>query len=209
MKWDAVFFDFDGVILDSVYVKTEAFAEMFRAYGPEVEKAAVDYHLKNGGVSRFEKFRYYYEQILKKPIDDKKIDELAEQFSKLVLDKVLASAFIPGAMEALQKLKKENIPSYVVSGTPHDEINLIIIERNLLEFFIEMLGSPRQKHEIIDGILKSRGYQKERCLFIGDAMTDYSAAKKTGVCFLGIVKQTEPSPFPDGTRVSSRVTLEI
>ena len=33
-KWQAVFFDFDGVILDSVDVKTQAFAAMFRAYGP-------------------------------------------------------------------------------------------------------------------------------------------------------------------------------
>ena len=40
-RWEAVFFDFDGVILDSVDVKTQAFADMFRQYGPEVERAVV------------------------------------------------------------------------------------------------------------------------------------------------------------------------
>jgi beta-phosphoglucomutase-like phosphatase (HAD superfamily) len=33
MRYQAIFFDFDGVILDSVHVKTEAFAAMFRKYG--------------------------------------------------------------------------------------------------------------------------------------------------------------------------------
>jgi beta-phosphoglucomutase-like phosphatase (HAD superfamily) len=41
-RLQAVFFDFDGVILDSVDVKARAFSEMFRDYGPEVEKAVVD-----------------------------------------------------------------------------------------------------------------------------------------------------------------------
>jgi beta-phosphoglucomutase-like phosphatase (HAD superfamily) len=39
MHYQAIFFDFDGVILDSVHVKTEAFAAMFRKYGPEIERA--------------------------------------------------------------------------------------------------------------------------------------------------------------------------
>ena len=64
MNWNAVFFDFDGVIPDSVYVKTKPFAKIFRHYGPEVEQAVVDHHLANGGVSRFEKFEYYYTHIL-------------------------------------------------------------------------------------------------------------------------------------------------
>ena len=34
----AVIFDFDGVILDSVNVKTKAFGSMYSKYGSEVEK---------------------------------------------------------------------------------------------------------------------------------------------------------------------------
>ncbi|MGB9498885.1 MAG: hypothetical protein ACKVE4_03865 [Dissulfuribacterales bacterium] len=60
MDWQAIFFDFDGVIFDSVNVKTDAFANMFEVYGAEVRDAVVKYHLDNGGVSRMEKFKYYY-----------------------------------------------------------------------------------------------------------------------------------------------------
>ncbi len=36
-NYQAVFFDFDGAILDSVNVKTNAFATMFRPYCKNVE----------------------------------------------------------------------------------------------------------------------------------------------------------------------------
>jgi len=207
MKWEAVFFDFDGVILDSVEVKTKAFAEMFRDYGTEIEKAVVEYHINNSGVSRFKKFRYYYENILQIPIDKEKIGELAQKFSDLVLEKVVNSPFIPGALETLNQLAEENIPVYIVTGTPCDEIKVIVEKKNLSHLVRGTHGSPKEKDDIIKDILTRNGYQNERCMLIGDAMTDYKAAQKTGVCFLGIVKEGRLSIFPEGTTVSSYVTI--
>ena len=205
MKWKAVFFDFDGVILDSVGVKTKAFAKMFRNYGPEVEKAVVDYHLANGGVSRFEKFEYYYKNLLQKPITQDILEALGREFNQLAMEGVLAAPFIDGALETLKQLKKDGIPAFVVSGTPDEEINVIVEKRNLAPYFLEMHGSPRKKQEIVRDIAGRHGYQLEKCLFIGDATTDYEAAKYCGTIFLGIVKDGERSPFPEGTRISARV----
>ena len=91
-----MFFDFDGVILDSVDVKTRAFATMLRPYGPEIERAVVDYHLANGGLSRFKKFEYYYEALLKKSIGDEELESLGQEFNKLSMQGVLDSPFIDG-----------------------------------------------------------------------------------------------------------------
>jgi HAD superfamily hydrolase (TIGR01549 family) len=208
MNWEAVIFDFDGVILDSVDVKTKAFAKMFREYGPEVEKRVVEYHLNNGGVSRFDKFRYYYEEILNKPVNEEIIKRLSKQFSNLVVDGILASPFIPGAKESLENLKKKEIPCYIVSATPYDEINLIVGKKELKGYFKEVHGSPRKKWEICREIITKENYNPQNCLFIGDAMSDYEAAQKNGICFLGIVGNGEISPFSDGTPVSSVVALE-
>jgi len=209
MDWNAVFFDFDGVILDSVDVKTRAFAKMFRKYGSEVEKKVVEYHLNNGGVSRFDKFRYYYEEILKKTVNQKKIDELSDQFSQLVVEGVLASPFIPEARESLEELKNNNIPCYIVSATPHEEINLIVEKKELSGYFKEVHGSPRKKWEICQEIINRKKYNPQNCLFVGDAMSDYEAAQKNDICFLGIVRGNEVPPFPDGTPVSFVVKLEF
>ncbi|MDO9566761.1 MAG: HAD family hydrolase [Candidatus Desulfaltia sp.] len=209
MNWEAVFFDFDGVILDSVDVKTRAFAKMFREYGPEVEKKVVEYHLNNGGVSRFDKFRYFYEKILNKPVDEEIIKGLSKQFSNLVVDEILASPFMPGAKESLENLKEKEIPCYIVSATPYEEINLIVEKKDLKEYFKEVHGSPRKKWEICQEIINRKNYNPQNCLFLGDAMSDYEAAQKNGICFLGIVRGNEVPPFPDGTPVSFVVTLEF
>jgi len=209
MKWKAVFFDFDGVILDSVGVKTKAFAKMFRHYGPEVEKAVVDYHLANGGVSRFEKFEYYYKNLLQKPITQDILEALGREFNQLAMEGVLAAPFIDGATETLKQLKKDGIPAFVVSGTPDEEIKVIVEKRNLAPYFLEMHGSPRKKQEIVRDIAGRHGYQLEKCLFIGDATTDYEAAMVCGTMFLGIVKDEEKSPFPKGTLVNNKVAVSI
>jgi HAD superfamily hydrolase (TIGR01549 family) len=207
MKWQAVFFDFDGVILDSVDVKTKAFAKMFRQYGHDVEKMVVEYHLKNGGVSRFDKFRYFYNEILKKPIDDEKIKELSTEFSNLVIDGVLAAPFMPGAKETLVNLNNKRISCYIVSATPHEEINHLVEKKGLKKYFKEVHGSPQKKGEICREIISRNKYNPQKCLFVGDAMSDFDAACNNGIYFLGIVRAGAPSPFPEGTPVSSIVSV--
>ena len=68
----AVIFDFDGVLVESVDVKTNAFKKLFEKEPEEVVEKIIEYHLKNGGISRFEKFRYYYRHFLKRPLSKKK-----------------------------------------------------------------------------------------------------------------------------------------
>ena len=126
MKYQAVFFDFDGVILDSVDVKTKAFAKMFSQYGSEIEQKVIEYHLANGGVSRFKKFDYYFREFLGKTISTEKIQKLSQQFSKLVVKDVIDSSYIDGALNTLEMLKEKGIYAYVVSGTPHEEIITIV-----------------------------------------------------------------------------------
>ena len=209
MKWQAVFFDFDGVILDSVHVKTEAFAQMFRRFGPDVEQAVVAYHQEHGGISRFEKFKHYYKNLLHAPISEDQLQALGEEFSELVLAKILESPFVDGAYETLEKLSIEKVPAFVVTGTPEEEIRFIVNKRGLSAFFQEVHGSPRYKDDIIMDIIGRRGFDPTRCLFLGDAISDYMAAQSTGTKFQGIVPEGANSPFPAGTLISSAVRCEL
>ena len=207
MKWQAIFFDFDGVILDSVDVKTKAFAKMFSSYGPEIEKKVVEYHMINGGVSRFEKFKYYYKNLLHKPITEEILNDLGNDFKKLALEGVLAAPFIDGALDTLKQLKLKGVPAFVATGAPDEEIKDIVKKRNLSDYFLEIHGSPRKKREIVNDIANRHGYDLTKCLFIGDAMTDYEEAKACETQFLGIVKDRDISPFPDSTTISEKCRL--
>jgi len=207
MKWEAVFFDFDGVICDSVNIKAEAFAELYRPYGTDVEKKVVAYHMANGGISRFEKFQFWHREYLAKDISENQLEELSSRFSELVLKKIMEAPYIDGAIETLRILKNNNIPSYIVSGTPDDEIRYIIREKRLDEYFCEIHGSPRKKNDIVKNILAREMYNADRCIFIGDAMSDYHAAKLNSIHFLGIVTKEDKPIFPVGTSLSKSVRI--
>jgi len=59
LKYDYLIFDCDGVILDSNRLKSQAFADALLDEPPERIKAFVRYHKQHGGISRYEKFRYF------------------------------------------------------------------------------------------------------------------------------------------------------
>lgn len=186
MKYQAFFFDFDGVLADSVEVKTKAFAKLFESYGPDVQAKVVDHHYKNGGMTRRNKFRYYYTEFLKKSLDDMEMERLCRTFSSLVVDEVVSSPEIPGADEFLREWYRK-INCFVISATPDDEIGLIVRKRGLKIYFREVLGSSRSKDENLRILLERYCLEPENCLFFGDAESDYNAAKVHNMPFIGIL----------------------
>ncbi len=186
MQYKALFFDFDGVIADSVEVKTRAFAEIFRVYGPEIQDRVVAHHQANGGMTRKDKFIHYHKEFLNTPLDKGGLDALCRRFSSLVVDEVVASDEIPGAKETLEKWSAV-VPCFVVSATPDDEIEAIVARRGLSCYFKEVLGSGRTKSENLSYLLKKYAILPETSVFFGDAASDYRAAVDCGVNFLGIL----------------------
>jgi len=208
MKCKAVFWDFDGVILDSVNIKTNAFAQMFRKYGPEIEKQVVNYHLLNGGISRIKKFEFYHNVLLSNKKTQNELDKLCKKFSDIVFKEILSCPMIPGAMKTLAFLKQKNILSFVLSGTPQDELKKIIELRKLKDYFLEIYGSPMKKEKMIEILINNYKLTPEKCLFIGDALTDFHAAKSFNIPFLGIVPDFSRSPFPEKTWINKKVCLD-
>ena len=52
-------FDFDGVICDSNSVKTNAFLELYKDLDQNKLSFVKRYHIHNGGISRYEKIKYF------------------------------------------------------------------------------------------------------------------------------------------------------
>ena len=179
--YSAYIFDFDGVIKDSVKVKSQAFVQLYASEGREFQQKIEEYHLSNGGISRYVKFKVWNEW-LGRSTSEQAIEELAKKFAQLVVDNVVASPFVVGALEAL-KSASENALTFIATGTPDDEINLILSQLGLGKFFREVHGSSRKKVTIVNDILERFHLTPEVVLFIGDAQTDYKAALDNGVDF--------------------------
>jgi len=177
-----IFFDFDGVIVDSVNIKTEAFKQIYCIYGKEVANKVVKHHINNGGMSRYEKFKFYHSMYLGKILSQEDLNKLVKQFSKIVVNAVIKAPEVKGANDFLKKYYK-TYNMFVISATPYNEINYICKKRSLSAYFKEVCGSPNSKTYWSNYLLKKYNFKKEETIFVGDALADYKAAQNTGIQF--------------------------
>lgn len=186
-RYDNFFFDFDGVITDSVDIKTQAFAELFSSYGKAVGDKVMEYHTDNGGISRYEKFKYYYAVLLNKKINQAIIRRLDRRFSQIVIKKVVSANYIKGAIEFIRALRRNNKPSFIITATPDKEIKRIIELKKIGGLFRDIAGSPRKKTESLSYLLGKHKINPRTAVYFGDAKSDYESARKNRVDFIGVV----------------------
>ncbi len=204
-----ILWDFDGVIAESVNVKTEAFREIYSQYGVTISDKVVEHHLAHGGVSRFEKFKIYHKDFLGVDLTPNEIQKLALTFSSLVKRKVVEAPYVNGVLEFLES-SGDLYSSYIISGTPHDEMVEIVSEKNLKKFFNDVMGSPKSKTDWINKLVEKKTIEIANSVFIGDATTDFIASENTGTKF--ILRETDDNKkyFEDyaGVRVRDFYQLQ-
>lgn len=179
----AVAFDFDGVLVDSVGVKTEAFLALYPQESTDFRAEVVRHHLGHGGVSRLKKIRHY-ERLRdgREPHSDR-VEQLAQRFARAVKDRVIGAPEMPGASRLLARLDGR-FPLFVCSGTPEDELQEIVRARGWAGHFDAVMGSPTAKSTMLVSIATRLGCRTDEILLIGDAATDRDAALETGARFL-------------------------
>lgn len=177
-----VFWDFDGVIKDSVDVKTTAFENLFSHFGKDIATRVRRHHESHGGVPRFEKIPIYLTWA-NEPVTPAKVEEYCDRFSSLVLQAVVDSPWVPGVREYLL-LNCTKQYFVVVTATPQDEIQQILAALNMAHCFREVYGAPTHKASAIKDVLARLNCAPSNALMIGDAETDLKAAQANSVPFL-------------------------
>ena len=178
-----IIFDFDGVIAESVQVKTDAFAALYASYGADIVSKVVEHHEANGGMSRFEKIRLYHESFLNRTVTKEEITNLASQFSELVVEKVIDAPYVPGALEYIQQSYKQ-YKLLISTGTPTQEMNKILSGRKIAHYFTDVFGSPPKKIEHLNNIMSIYGMKPNELIFYGDSNADLDAASNANIKFV-------------------------
>ena len=181
-KYDLIFWDFDGVIKESVSVKTDAYIELFSPYGIDVCKQVRKHHLANGGMSRYDKIPLYLKWAGLKQ-NDADVENFCSKFSSIVKDKVIASAWVPGVEEFLQNNKK-NHTFILVSATPQGELEEICKSLKLTEVFCKIYGAPASKSKSINISMRHYEVDNSSCIMIGDALADIDASQDNNIDFI-------------------------
>lgn len=184
-KFKTILWDFDGVILDSMKIKGDGFVELFKNYDGKKVKLFEEYHYANGGISRFEKIRYFFNNILEENISEEAVQKFADLFANIIEKKIYDKSNL---IEETLKFIIDNYKNYnfhIVSGAEHNELNLLCKNFMLDNYFISINGSPIKKEVLIKNILEMYGYEKHETILIGDAINDYDAAINNGIKFYG------------------------
>jgi phosphoglycolate phosphatase-like HAD superfamily hydrolase len=183
-----VIFDFDGVIVDSVDIKGEAFCHLFRDQPEDIRRRISDLHANHAGMTRYEKFKIICEDFLERAATTAELERLSDEFSRFCVQKIIDVAYIPGAFEFISK-HCSDYDLYVASSAPEIELKEIIQRRGLADFFKGTYGTPRKKVEICRAILQDHRLLPEQVAFIGDSISDYEVAQHCGTHFIGRVDE--------------------
>ena len=181
-KAKTIFWDFDGVIKDSVSVKSDAFEELFLPFGSDVAKKIRMHHEDNGGMSRYDKLPIYLNLAGEKYSKDL-IIKYEKQFSKLVMNRVINSPWVEGVLEYIKTNYKAQ-KFFLITATPQKEIEEILKKLEISKYFKKVIGSPTNKKDAIKVILSNENINLDDSIMIGDSCSDYEAAKENNVFFV-------------------------
>lgn len=182
LRFSAVFLDFDGVIKDSVEVKSDAYERLFEAFGIDLAKRVRLHHEANAGMSRFKKLPLYLSWAGEKP-EIQLISKFSQKFASLVIQRVIDSEWVPGARDFIQR-RSQCQQLFVVTATPQDEIEVILNQLGIIDHFTAVVGAPTPKTEAIHDLLKHYSINAGRAVMVGDAESDYLSAKANQVKFV-------------------------
>lgn len=181
-KYSIAFFDFDGVIKDSVHCKGLAFSSLFSKYGDALMKRIEAHHKNNPGVPRSEKIAVYltWAGEFNNPTT---VKDYCTKFATISTRATINAPWIPGVKNYLESNhKKQKI--ILVSAIPKQELIYIISQLNIKSYFCQTFGFPTTKENAIRQALKKHDCDNTNAVFIGDTLTDWQAADSCSVDFV-------------------------
>ena len=180
-----ILWDFDGVILDSMPMREFGFRKVLENFPQAQVDALIAFHLANGGWSRFVKFRYFYEEILKQPITNEGVQVLANQFSEIMKKELTNKANLIGQTVDFIEANHKNYNFHIVSGSEQDELRYLCKALDLDQYFSSIHGSPTPKTTLVQQVIANHQYKPSETCLIGDSYNDFEAADKNNITFLG------------------------
>ena len=192
-EYSTLVFDCDGVVLNSNKIKTKAFYDVAKVYGYEPAQVLKDYHMQNGGISRFVKFEYLLTEILKKPPDQLELKQLLDNFAYEV-KKALMTCEVAEGLAELREITKQ-VNWLIVSGGDQAELREVFQARGLMQYFNGgIFGSPDTKDTILAREIENGNITKP-ALFLGDSKYDHQAAQVAGLDFIFLNEWTEVEEY--------------
>lgn len=180
-----IIFDFDGVIIDSMDIRADGVREVFRNYDINVVDEFVKYYKYNAGLSKFEKIRYFYNEMLSEEISEEKINYYSEKLTSIMRKKLTNKEILikDTLIFIINNYKYYNF--HIASGSEEKELLFLCDKLGISEYFKSIKGSPIHKNNLVKSIIKENRYYLDETILIGDSINDFEAANINNIYFAG------------------------
>ena len=182
----AVIFDFDGVITDTDVLHFRAFNEVLASYG--IKFTLRDYYREWLGLNDLDLFKMLVSKGLLK-VDLQDIDGLIKKKNHLFEELAKTEGrIIDGVRDFLELLRQNNIAMAIYSGSLLSEIELILEEGRLRDYFEQVVSAEQVKVGkpdpegfllVLERLNQTRhdAVTADQCVVIEDAHWGIKAAK--------------------------------
>lgn len=184
--YEAVIFDLDGTLLDTLEDLADSVNEMLKKFScPERGLAEVRQFVGNG-------MKKLVERSVSEDFDEKQFDS-AYEFFRLCYGRNMRNKTRPydGIMACLEELKKLGIKTVVTSNKNDDAVKNLCKEYfgELITFAVGVREEipPKPDPEMVFSAMKKIGVSKENCIFVGDSDTDILTAKNAELRSIGVL----------------------
>ena len=187
MRYQNVFFDLDGTLLESL-------EDIKNAFNLTLEEMGIDVRFTYNDAKPFIGNGFYV--AIERAIKNLNLDGIGRQtFTKLAFkyyeqEQGKTTRPYPNEVEVLNELKKEGINIYVVTNKP-EYLAFQIVEKTYgKNFFKDIIGQKngRKTKPDPDGLFElidKYNLDKSTCLYVGDSEVDITTSKNAGIdCLL-------------------------
>lgn len=179
MNYDAIFFDLDGTVIDSLQDIVDAVNHTMRRFGlPEADPAALRPHL-GWGVSTL------MQRWLPGLTDAQREAVLAcyqPYYAAHAADK---SRPFPGIPEALARLRDDGLALAILSNKPDAAVRPLARAyfADTVSLAVGEIAGVRRKPDpdMLERAAERLGVELRRCLYVGDSEVDVDTARNAGI----------------------------
>ncbi len=177
--FNALLFDFDGVVLDSISLMRFAFAESYRRVVGESEPPVNDFLAHSGDA---------LQSILGKM---KLPPEMRKHYRQISIKNMSMIEIVPGMCEVLEILVKRGFKLGLVTGKESDRTAGILEFFNLASYFSvvicsDMVEQAKPHPACVYKALAELRTDPAQTILVGDTKNDIIAAKRANVTALGV-----------------------
>jgi phosphoglycolate phosphatase-like HAD superfamily hydrolase len=180
-KIKVVGFDFDGTLIVSEGVKEKIMAKIFaQKFGVARGVLRAYRKLAGTGKNRDQKVIELFRQFVTRDPTKKELKTITDTFGEQYL-RLMNSCPLFECTNILKEMRKQTLFMFLLSLEEKKEVKKLAKHCSLDKYFDDILGGPISKAKNLKRVILKYNIKPKEMLYIGDAHSDVTFAKKMGI----------------------------